>query len=346
MTSKEKIDQKLDPNEELAKLQSFVDALSTEFGFLFGKKFDGNRLRMTPQDVASFWGKMNKLAGLSQELEKIQHMPPSSGNLKNAYVLINKLYRASLPGLPRKVEPVQYLIKAAKNYCAEPVLDFPGVNHSAKHAGMRAFSHEIVNAVDENEVNTFLDEAITGRHVTSQIQRGVRNIFIPNVFKNTLKQSSCRNAENIKTALRDVLCDWEALINLIYGLKLILKGDAKTWAEIHEVALRDKVRLLVKDERLQKLVNLRWITVRNSLNHGTAYFNPADERIEFPDKRQHEFLVLSDALKEGQEVVSANVAMLYCPTLIRAERILSLEPVFKAMKLGRRLNTAKLRSVD
>ena len=64
-----------------------------------------------------------------------------------------------------------------------------------------------------------------------------------------------------------------------------------------------------------------WVTVRNALAHGSAYFDPSVKKIVFKDVKRSISWSLERTYLEGCDVFLANVAMLHMLDFILLARV-------------------------
>jgi hypothetical protein len=257
----------------------------------------------------------------------LNSQPLSEGREIERYRLINQILGLSIK-VPNEMEPLVYLTSELHKLCEMPKnYSLPlGLDYANKHSGLWDFAREISIVSDKTIVDDFFQEAVLENHLTPQIQRSGGKIMLPKELETPSSKITLRSTERLKLALREVTSDWEALVNLIYGLKLIYNGHRKNWIGVRSVSLFDKMKLLRDDPLLTFLVKEDWITIRNSLDHGRAFFNPVDNTMEFQDKTREISLTISQAYREGQDIYLSNAAMVKIEGFIRAAYWLPFEP--------------------
>jgi len=252
----------------------------------------------------------------------------SNEHEQRIFFLVNQLIGFGLARKPRKILPLEYVVQEARKLCEEPTkFQIPsGLDYSAKHAGLREFMRYLVIQVDSTKIDEFIQQSISEHHLVPAFQRALGKFMLPIPLRIPPLRINKYSSERLKNALREVLGDWESLISFTYGFTKMVQKKPKTWSEIREVSLYDKVQVIRKDNHLIGLAKEEWVTIRNSLDHGTAYYNPNTQTIEFPDRKVHCSLTLDQTVKEGQDIFLANVAMLHIINLIKGEQILKIEP--------------------
>jgi hypothetical protein len=200
-----------------------------------------------------------------------------------------------------------------------------GLDYKSKHVGLQDFVSEVVVASDSSKIDTFLQGSITERQLVAQFQRVFNELSLPREFRKFPTKITLTSAEKVKLALRDVTADWEALVNLVYGLQLLKQGREATWTSVRKVALRSKITALRQDPRLIPIAKEEWVTVRNSLNHGWAFFDPKNEVMQFPDRSRRVSWPFRQAFYEGIDAYLANMAMFKIWSFINTARMKALE---------------------
>ena len=213
-----------------------------------------------------------------------------------------------------------------------------GIDLTAKHLKMRQFIQELVEESPRHEIETFLSDVLIGHRITAQTQRAMGGHLFPDVFLDGVAQLDLNTTELIKSAFSQVLADWEQLVNLVYGLICIRKGTVKGWQHIEQVALLDKVTAMSENSELDNLVSKDWVTVRNSIDHGKAYFDPKLSKIRFADRNNEIQLNIGEAQREGSDIALSNHVMLQAFNFVEFAKISN---VFKFIEdIERRIDTA------
>lgn len=173
---------------------------------------------------------------------------------------------------------------------------------------------------DESELETFLKETWSDHPLLPQLQRAVNEVALPKALRRPISARTVQTVERLKLAIRDVTSDWEALVSLVYGFALLKQGKQASWANIRKVNLWDKTQLILDDSRLNSLARREWVTVRNSLDHGAAFYDPNKNSIEFRDNTRVVSWSIDQTLMEGIDIYLANSAMLRTQIFVQWER--------------------------
>jgi len=301
-----------------------LDRLVPEFEMLTGKRLKTAATRL---DLKSLERKLRKVWTALHQLEKVCGEPLTPESAKRVLELLNRLIRSAVPRIPGDRDPTEYLIREVEKQSELPAnLALPhGLDYGRKHLGLRAFIEELLASVDRSRLDAFLEGAITGHQLVSQFQRILGKTSLPKELRKPPARVSRSSAERLKMGLRDVTADWDALVNLVYGLVQLKQGQQPTWGKVRRVSLWDKVIAVRKDSRLVTLSKQEWVTVRNSLDHGLAFFDPAKESIEFPDRNRRVSWPINCAFLEGIDIYLANSVMLRTWNFVRTVDIQSFK---------------------
>lgn len=312
-------------------LPTLLEKLGTEFEIITGRKAKTPPSRIDLDKIAR---KFRKLASIAKQFEKLSSEALTPKSAQKILELFNRMFRLSVTGIPRNTEPIKYVIQVVKRQAEIPSgLVLPqGLDYKTKHLGLQDFLFELVSSVDSSHLDTFLQGTFTERQLASQFQRAFNNLSLPKELRSAPLKISLRTAERLKLALRDVTADWEALINLVYGLYLLKQGQRATWASIRRERLRNKVATLRQDSRLVHLTKPEWVTVRNSLDHGLAFFDPDKESLEFPTNTGRVSWNISAAYSEGVDIFLANLAMLKVFNFLNAAKIEKFERQIESIR--------------
>lgn len=308
-------------------LQIFPQAfekLTSEFEIWTGRKAKGLPGRV---DLRVIERKLRGMTRVIRQLEELRGTPLNPESANKAYQLLNRLVRLTVPRIPKNEEPIKHLIQQIRRLSEVPSVTLPpGLDYRTKHLGLRAFVYELVASVDQARLDAFLQSALTERQLVAQVQRIFNKMALPKEFEKPLSKASSKAVERLKLALRDVTADWDALINLPYGLILLRQGKQPTWASIRRASLgMKKVPAVRNYPQLMPLAREEWVTVRNSLAHGQAFFDPANESIEFPDRAGKVSWHIEEASLQGTDIYLANTAMLGTWNFVQAARLQAFE---------------------
>lgn len=303
-----------DTSSEAAEtlLQSFpqiFSRLTLEFEILTGKKFKPTATRI---NLKSFERKLRKLVTVVRQMEKVSVETLSPESAKKRLELLNRMIRLTVPRIPKNKEPVEYLVQEVERQSQVPsgfVLP-QGLDYQTKHLEFEAFVNELVTSVDKSSLDAFLETSFTERQLISQFQRVFNKMSLPKELERPPVKITAKSIERLKLGLRDVTVDWDALMNLLYGLVLLKRGRVPTWSGVRRVSLWNKVGNVRQEPRLVTLANEEWVTVRNSIGHGWAYYDPAKESIEFPDRTRRVSWAVDHAFLKGIDIYLANSTIL------------------------------------
>jgi len=213
-----------------------------------------------------------------------------------------------------------------------------GIDLTTKHLKMKQFIQELIEESPRHEIETFLSDVVFSRRIAAQTQRAMGGHLFPDIFLDEDAQSDRDTTEQLKSAFSQVIADWEQLVNLVYGLVWIRKGTEKNWQHIEQVSLLDKVAATNGNSELEPLVKIDWVTLRNSIDHGKAYYDPIFSRIKFADRKNEIQLNISDAQREGSEIALSNHVMLQIFNFVEFAKISN---VFKFIEdIEKRIDTA------
>lgn len=306
-------------------LPSLFDRTATEFEILTGRKA---KHPLSDVELKKVEKQLRSLAPVLKELGELYEKPLLP---KTAYKLIhalNRMCRRTLRGIPRNAEPIEYLLQQVKLQSEIPsgIEILPqGLDYKTKHLGIEDFVSEVVRVSDGSKIDEFLQGSFTERQLVAQFQRAFNKLSLPKEFRRFPATITLKSAERVKLALRDVMADWEALVNLVYGLDLLRQGRDATWSSVRQEALRNKISALLRDGRLSAIAKTEWVTVRNSLDHGRAFFDPKNEVMEFPDISRRVSWPFRQAFLEGIDAYLANIAMFKIWSFVKTTGIQAFE---------------------
>lgn len=315
-------------------LQTFpqiLDRLVPEFEILTGKKFKATATRI---NLKSLERKLQKLLKLVSQMEKVSNEMLSPESARKRLELLNRMIQLTVPKIPKNEEPVEYLIQEVERLTQIPSgLILPnGLDYQTKHLELQSFVTELVTSVDKSRLDAFLQSSLTERQLVSQIQRVFSKLALPKELERSPVKTSARSVERLKLGLRDVTADWDALMNLLYGLVILKPGGLPTWSGVRRVPLWNKVSSVRQEPRLVTLAKLEWVTVRNSLHHGWAFFDPAKESIEFPDRIRKVSWNIARAWLEGVDIYLSNSAMLRTWNFVQTANLQSFKEQLGQLK--------------
>jgi hypothetical protein len=161
--------------------------------------------------------------------------------------------------------------------------------------------------------------------LVSQFQKAFNKISLPKELRKLDAKISMRSIEKLKIGLRTVTADWEGLISLLYGLVLLKSGKVPTWGKVRRVSLWDKTNKVLTEPLLNPLAKVEWVTVRNALDHSSAFFDPTRDVIKFQDVRREVSWKVDEAWIEGIDIYLANCVMMYTWTFVRIGGVRSFE---------------------
>jgi hypothetical protein len=288
---------------------SLLKRMTAEFEILTGRRAKHPLSHIELERVER---QLRRLAHVLEQLGDLYEKPLVPQTASKLIHVLNQMCRLTLRRIPRDVAPVEYLIQQVKLQSQIPsgleVLP-EGLDYKTKHLGLQGFVSEVVAASDSSKIDALLQGSVTERQLVAQFQRAFNKLSLPKELRKSPTKITLKSAEKVKLALRDVMADWEALVNLVYGLELLKEGREATWTIVRRVTLWNKVAALSREPRLTPIVKEEWVTVRNSLDHGLAFFDPNNEVMEFPDRSRRVSWSFRQALFEGIDVYLANMAM-------------------------------------
>jgi len=187
-------------------------------------------------------------------------------------------------------------------------------------------------AVPKSSVNSFLSSGVSDHQFVPQFQRAFNNLSLPKGLKVPPSRSTVQTIEKLKLALHDVTTDWEGLIDLVYGLIQLKAGSVRSWINLGKVALWDKVEKVSQEPNLDTLAKPEWVTVRNAIDHGKAFFVPSEGKIMFPDRNRVISWSLEQAYLEAVDVYLANQAMLRIWDIVQTAGIVDFAKQIKLLR--------------
>ena len=308
----EKAPNSTNPDELETLLQTFpriLDRLVPEFEILTGRKFKTTATRI---DLKSLERKLRRLWIVIRQFQKVSHEMLTPESAKRRLELLNHMIRLAVPRIPRNAEPIEHLIREVERQSQIPFGFVPPqeLDYQTKHIELQAFINDLVTSVDKSRLDAFLQSSLIERQLVSQFQRVFSKLALPKELERSPVKTSARSVERLKLGLRDVTADWDALMNLLYGLFILKQGGVPTWSGVRRVSLRNKVSSVCQEARLVTLAKQEWVTVRNSIAHGWAFFDPVKETIEFRNRTRTVSWGAERAWLEGIDIYLANSAML------------------------------------
>ena len=315
-------------------LQTFpqiLERLVPEFEILTGKKL---RPTATHIDLKSLERKLRRLLNVVSQMEKANSEMLSPESAKKKLKLLDRMIRLIVPRIPKNKEAIEYVVQEVERQSQVPSgLVLPqGLDYHTKHLELRAFVNELVASVDKSNLDAFLESSFAGRQLVSQFQRVFTKMSLPKELERPPVKVSGKLIERLKLGLRDVTADWDALMNLLYGLVLLKRGGIPTWSGVRRVSLWNKVAAICQEPRLANLAKMEWVTVRNSLDHGWAFFDPAKESIEFPDRTRRVSWDVARVWLEGMDIYLANSAVLRTWNFVQTANLQSFKQQLAQLK--------------
>lgn len=304
---------------------SLLEKMAAEFEILTGRKA---KRPLSDVELKKVEKRLRGMANVLKELGELYEKPLLPQTASKLIHVLNQVCRLALRGIPRNAEPIEYVLQQVKLQSEIPsgleILP-KGLDYKTKHLGIEDFVSEVVGLSDGSKIDEFLQGSFTERQLVAQFQRAFNKLSLPKEFRRFPTKITLKSAEKVKLALRDVMADWEALVNLMYGLDLLKQGRHATWFSVRAVALRDKISALCRDPRLSAIAKEEWVTVRNSLDHGWAFFDPKNEVMEFPDRSRQVSWPFRRAFFEGIDAYLANRAMFNIWSFVRTTRTKAFE---------------------
>ena len=241
---------------------------------------------------------------------KDETLTPTSA--RRILYLLNDLFRLSIRRIPKSREPIDYMIDTIERIRRVPSNQgLPkSLDYSSKHNGLIFFIDGLLATVPKSNIDLFLNNTLSERQLVPQFQRALNNLSLPKGLRTCPSRTTVSTMEKLKLALHDVTTDWESLINLVYGLILLKDGSVPSWYNIRKVALWDKIGKVGQESTLGNLVKPEWVTVRNAIDHGRAFFVPSEGTISFQDRNKANSWTLAQAYLETVDIYLANQAML------------------------------------
>jgi hypothetical protein len=257
------------------ELEAALTAHAPEFmGYL--ARLSGRRPRRVPQgairEIADAMA--TKIAGLLAVADELRTARPGARRS-----LLNAWMHDLDPTLPPDVDVFDYY---AQLLTAAIVPFRPAADE------YMAFVAFVVRSRGVDAVLDFLQAAFGPGGLEAQMQRMTNDVAIPPVLRRAPRRVTTATVQRRLDAWRPVAADWEQLVRVPYGLLLIAKGESKTWAETGAVALRNRADALAPYPTLAALAPVRWVTIRNALDHGHALYDPVLGAAVFPDTRGRE----------------------------------------------------------
>jgi hypothetical protein len=290
-------------------LPQMMDEFRTEFELLAGKRLTSS---FSSAELGSLERKLKKLYLIAQQFERAKDEALTPVSARERLSLMNDYLRLIMRRIPKSQEPIDYMIDSLERLKQVPSNQgLPkGLDYTVKHNGLCIFINKLLAAVPKSTVNLFLNSGLSEHQLVPQFQRVLNNLSLPKGLRTPPRQATIQTMEKLKLALHDVTTDWEVLIDLVYGLILLKEGQVPTWSNIRKVALWDKVGKVSQEPSLAALTKYEWVSVRNVIDHGRAFFVPSEAGIRFPDRNRMVFWTLKQAYLEAIDIYLANQAML------------------------------------
>jgi hypothetical protein len=314
-----------------AALPEILIHLQSNFGLLTGKNI---QIHPTKKDMADIGRAVDGSANILEELEKQQTSPITPEAAAVIIARWNDLFRIVCDDIPKDYEPVDYLVQQMREIC-KPSPDLVSLrvfNYIAKQEAVEHFVKSVVKSVSIEEVKSFIHSGLRKKQLIPQIQGAFIKNSLPKELRVKPTRSTVRSADRVKVGLRLVLADWEAWLNLIYGLTQLEQKQNPKWTKIRKGALWNKASAIRKDRRLSRLAQINWVTVRNALDHGSALFNPVKGTIEFRDRRRKVSWSVDNAWRNGVDVFLANVAMMYTFNFAQTADVSDFETLVRVLR--------------
>ncbi len=300
-------------NDELGNivtmLPQMIEQLRAEFELFSGKPV---ALDFSSAELGSLERRLKKLYLITKQFDLVKGKELTPISAKERLSLMNDYLRVIVRRIPKNREPLDYMIESLNRLRQAPSnQDLPeGLDFTSKYNGLCIFIDELLMIVPKSSVNLFLNSALSEHQLVPQLQRILNNLSLPKGLSTLPTRTTIQTTEKLKLALHDVTTDWEALIDLVYGLILLKEGQRPTWSNTRKVALWDKVGKVSQESNLAALVKSEWVTVRNAIAHGMALYIPPGTGIKFPDKKRIVFWTLTQTYLEAIDIYLANQAML------------------------------------
>lgn len=294
--------------------RQLMTRLVSEWGIMTGKKME---MPVSVIESATF-SKFKKIVSVVNDLEKVVSQPLTPESARTRLQLYNRILRLIIRGIPRGVEPSEYVIQQIERFGELPAgFILPGgLNYETKHVGLRTYISELVS-VAKPEIDAFLQSCLSEHLVVSQLQRAFNKAMLPKELRKPIDKASVKSADRVKLALHHVTVDWGVLVDVLYGLIILRQNMTPELNSIHRVALWDKVGAISREPRLVSLAKPEWVTVRNSVDHGRAFYNPSSECIEFPDRTRKVSWSVERAYWEAIDIYLSVEAMMRIWTFVQ-----------------------------
>ena len=312
-------------------LPEMMDKFRTEFELFLGKKLVVN---LSSAELSALERKIKKLYIIAQQLEMMKDELLTPASAKKRLSLMNRYFRLTIRRIPRNQEPIDYLINSIERIRSTPTdLSLPeGLDYASKYDGLCLFIDELLLAVPKSSVNSLLSSGMSDHQFVPQFQRAFNNLSLPKGLKAPPSRLTMQTIEKLKLALHDVTTDWEGLIDLVYGLIQLKAGSVRNWINLGKVALWDKVEKVNQEPNLGTLAKPEWVTVRNTIDHGKAFFIPSERKIRFPDRNRVISWSLEQAYLEAVDIYLANQAMLRIWDIVQTAGIVDYAKQIKLLR--------------
>ena len=306
-------------NNLVAVLPQAIEKLTSELSLWTGKKVE-----YLPEQaqLESLENIIREALPISVRLEELKKQPLTPASADEICQLINRYFRLIVPSIPKRKNPIEHLTGKLAQMVAQPKdISLPsGLDYEKKHLGLQQFAHELVGTADRTALDAFLDEMYEDHQLVPQFQKAFNKMPLPIEFRKPLVKVTRGSVEKLKLALRSITADWEALLNLVYGLSLVEQNKQTKWTDIRKVSLGNKVKRLATDYRLNSLTKQEWVTARNALDHGSVFYDSNKDSIEFPDIKRKISWSVERTRIEGIDLYLANCAMLGAIMFIKWEQ--------------------------
>ncbi|XUX00063.1 MAG: hypothetical protein TUN42_09230 [Dehalogenimonas sp.] len=306
-------------------LPQVINTFLSEFELMTGKK---SKIRLLEKDKQALLLRLTKIGSTVEQLELMLNQPISSTTARATLRLLNRFFRLMVPGIPRGQKPVDYVISQME-HLAEPPESFDppfGLAYVDRHNGLRTYITMIAAKHGFDALDSLLQRFLQEHDIVPVFQSTFTRKIFPIELRNPPVQPSLSSAEKMKIALHCVLENWETLVDVVYELTRLNCNRKSDNAEPASTSLWSKVENIAKERSLATLVNFEWVTIRNSINHGRAYYDPHKGSLEFPDRKRMVSWKIEQAYCGAVDIFMSCMAMMRVWNFAQATRV----PGFKA----------------
>lgn len=300
------------------------------------ERFTGVKVRKLPSssEIDKIGRRLQRIEAIQKQIEeltKCDHTPEVAAQMLS---LINKRWRLILRGIPRGIEPIDYATEILHDMSKPPEIEgLPDeVNYQTKHLSLQQFINGLVQSTDEVKINDFIKQASTSPQLITQCQKSFNKVTFPKELQKLDARHTVKNIERLKLGLRSVTADWECWINLLYGLVELKNGEIPHWDKILKVSLRDKVEKILIEKQLMPLAKREWVTLRNSLDHGSAPYCSSKDTIEFKDTKKMISWEIHKVWVEGIDIHLSVIAANFTYNFILAKQCRKAEDTINMLK--------------